>query len=96
MNIYQPVLRHNNIFANTPDTHFARDTHMRIILGNSGSSSGSKSDKKSNQGQDNNSRSVGLKLKINTLLIWNHWYIGRINTFFDSYLTLKNITKHFN
>ncbi|CAG9861786.1 unnamed protein product [Phyllotreta striolata] len=32
MNIYQPVLRHNN-FAKAPDTHFARDTHMRIILG---------------------------------------------------------------
>ncbi|CAH1132121.1 unnamed protein product [Ceutorhynchus assimilis] len=34
MNIYQPVLRHNN-FGKAPDTHFARDTHMRIILGNS-------------------------------------------------------------
>ncbi|XP_031330499.1 ankyrin repeat domain-containing protein 50 isoform X1 [Photinus pyralis] len=46
MNIYQPVLRHNNYFANMSDTHFARDTHMRIILGNSGSSSSSKTDKK--------------------------------------------------
>lgn len=43
MNIYQPVLRHNN-FAKAPDTHFARDTHMRIILGNSG---GGKVEKKS-------------------------------------------------
>lgn len=37
MNIYQPVLRHNN-FAKAPDTHFARDTHMRIILGNTSGS----------------------------------------------------------
>ncbi|KAI4454805.1 ankyrin repeat-containing [Holotrichia oblita] len=47
MNIYQPVLRHNN-FAKAPDTHFARDTHMRIILGNLGNSAGNKADKKSN------------------------------------------------
>lgn len=45
MNIYQPVLRHNN-FAKAPDTHFARDTHMRIILGNSGNVGVNKSDKK--------------------------------------------------
>lgn len=43
MNIYQPVLRHTN-FAKAPDTHFARDTHMRIILGNSNSNG--KNDKK--------------------------------------------------
>lgn len=48
MNIYQPVLRHNN-FAKAPDTHFSRDTHMRIILGNSNG----KNDKKS---QDNQSQ----------------------------------------
>lgn len=52
MNIYQPVLRHNN-FAKAPDTHFARDTHMRIILGNS---SGGKGDKKSG-GQETNANS---------------------------------------
>lgn len=34
MNIYQPVLKHSNFLLNA-DTHFARDTHMRIILGNS-------------------------------------------------------------
>lgn len=47
MNIYQPVLRHNN-FAKAPDTHFARDTHMRIILGNLGNSGATKTDKKGN------------------------------------------------
>ncbi|KAJ8981865.1 hypothetical protein NQ317_008212 [Molorchus minor] len=55
MNIYQPVLRHNN-FAKAPDTHFARDTHMRIILGNSSSSPFSK-DKKSDQTENSNSKS---------------------------------------
>lgn len=59
MNIYQPVLRHNNFFSNMPDTHFARDTHMRIILGNSGSSSSSKTDKKTNQGHENSNISGG-------------------------------------
>lgn len=45
MNIYQPVLRHN--FAKPPESHFARDTHMRIILGNtSGSTPTPKSEKK--------------------------------------------------
>ncbi|XP_025834904.1 ankyrin repeat domain-containing protein 50-like isoform X2 [Agrilus planipennis] len=54
MNIYQPVLRHSNIFSQAPDTHFARDTHMRIILGNSAAPVSSKSDKKNSQGQDSN------------------------------------------
>nr|CAI5859549.1 unnamed protein product [Callosobruchus analis] len=53
MNIYQPVLRHNN-FAKAPDTHFARDTHMRIILGNTGSSPFTK-EKKSDQSHFENS-----------------------------------------
>lgn len=53
MNIYQPVLRHNN-FAKAPDMHFARDTHMRIILGNSSNSAFGK-DKKGDQ--DSNSKS---------------------------------------
>lgn len=52
MNIYQPVLRHNN-FAKAPDTHFARDTHMRIILGNSSNSALGKSDKKNEQDNSN-------------------------------------------
>lgn len=56
MNIYQPVLRHNN-FAKAPDTHFARDTHMRIILGNS-SSAGVGKDKKDNQESNSKSRWV--------------------------------------
>nr|XP_022906847.1 ankyrin repeat domain-containing protein 50 [Onthophagus taurus] len=51
MNIYQPVLRHNN-FAKAPDTHFARDTHMRIILGNSSAGVGNKNDKKSGSSAD--------------------------------------------
>ncbi|CAH0549633.1 unnamed protein product [Brassicogethes aeneus] len=70
MNIYQPVLRHNN-FAKAPDTHFARDTHMRIILGNSGNSSafGSKTDKKSDNNADNsNSKSSNQKPKRNGLV----------------------------
>ncbi|XP_044764260.1 ankyrin repeat domain-containing protein 50-like isoform X2 [Coccinella septempunctata] len=52
MNIYQPVLRHN--FAKAPDTHFARDTHMRIILGNSSSSPNSKNDKKNEEDSSKN------------------------------------------
>lgn len=50
MNIYQPVLRHNN-FAKAPDTHFARDTHMRIILGNTSTPFGK--DKKPEQENTN-------------------------------------------
>lgn len=50
MNIYQPVLRQNN-FAKAPDTHFARDTHMRIILGNS--QPGNNKDKKGNNHEGN-------------------------------------------
>lgn len=53
MNIYQPVLRHNN-FAKLPDNHFARDTHMRIILGSSGNSPFGK-DKKSEEKQEKES-----------------------------------------
>lgn len=53
MNIYQPVLRHSNFFSNTPDTHFARDTHMRIILGNSGNVGHNKTEKKGERVQDN-------------------------------------------
>lgn len=56
MNIYQPVLRHN--FAKAPDTHFARDTHMRIILGNSSSSPGGKNDKKNEEDSSKNKRLV--------------------------------------
>lgn len=55
MNIYQPVLRHNN-FAKVPDTHFARDTHMRIILGNSSGFPLNK-DKKTEQQENSNSKS---------------------------------------
>ncbi|XP_066257922.1 ankyrin repeat domain-containing protein 50 isoform X2 [Euwallacea similis] len=55
MNIYQPVLRHNN-FSKAPDTHFARDTHMRIILGNSGSSVFGK-DKEKHEKETNNKQS---------------------------------------
>lgn len=55
MNIYQPVLRHNN-FAKAPDTHFARDTHMRIILGNSGNSAYGK-DKKGDASEAGNTKS---------------------------------------
>ncbi|XP_048521478.1 ankyrin repeat domain-containing protein 50 isoform X2 [Dendroctonus ponderosae] len=66
MNIYQPVLRHNN-FAKAPDMHFARDTHMRIILGNSGSSAFGK-DKKGDEKQDkdsNNTKQSNQKSKRN-------------------------------
>lgn len=56
MNIYQPVLRQNN-FAKAPDTHFARDTHMRIILGNnSATSNGAASKSEKNKNSDSNSR----------------------------------------
>lgn len=55
MNIYQPVLRHNN-FSKVPDPHFARDTHMRIILGNSSGFPLSK-DKKTEQQENSNSKS---------------------------------------
>ncbi|XP_049824316.1 ankyrin repeat domain-containing protein 50 isoform X2 [Aethina tumida] len=55
MNIYQPVLRHNN-FAKAPDTHFARDTHMRIILGNSSNSAYGK-DKKGDASEAGNTKS---------------------------------------
>ncbi|XP_072381674.1 uncharacterized protein [Diabrotica undecimpunctata] len=67
MNIYQPVLRHNN-FAKAPDTHFARDTHMRIILGNTSGSPFSK-DKKSETAQDTqNSKSSNQKPKRNGIV----------------------------
>lgn len=55
MNIYQPVLRHN--FAKAPDNHFARDTHMRIILGNS-SNLGVGKDKKADEKQDKESNNT--------------------------------------
>ncbi|XP_063929652.1 ankyrin repeat domain-containing protein 50 isoform X2 [Zophobas morio] len=55
MNIYQPVLRHNN-FAKAPDTHFARDTHMRIILGNASGAAVGNKDKKE-QSHESNSKS---------------------------------------
>lgn len=55
MNIYQPVLRHNNL-AKVPDNHFARDTHMRIILGNSSGYPLSK-DKKTEQQETSNPKS---------------------------------------
>lgn len=42
MNIYQPVLKHHSNFLANADTHFARDTHMRIILGNSSPGIGSR------------------------------------------------------
>ncbi|XP_025834914.1 uncharacterized protein LOC112905866 [Agrilus planipennis] len=64
MNIYQPVLRHSNIFSQAPDTHFARDTHMRIILGNSAAPVSSKSDKKNSQGQDSNNGNQRLLNRI--------------------------------
>ncbi|CAH1118393.1 unnamed protein product [Phaedon cochleariae] len=67
LNIYQPVLRHNN-FAKAPDTHFARDTHMRIILGNSSNSPFSK-DKKSEQSSENpSSKSSNQKSKRNGIV----------------------------
>ncbi|KAJ8956111.1 hypothetical protein NQ318_016565 [Aromia moschata] len=67
MNIYQPVLRHNN-FAKAPDPHFARDTHMRIILGNSSSSPFGK-DKKNDQSQENsNLKSSNQKAKRNGIV----------------------------
>ncbi|XP_017771956.1 PREDICTED: ankyrin repeat domain-containing protein 50 isoform X2 [Nicrophorus vespilloides] len=59
MNIYQPVLKQNHL-SKAPDPHFARDTHMRIILGNSTSNGASKSeskDKSKNQSQDSNNSS---------------------------------------
>ncbi|XP_044260278.1 ankyrin repeat domain-containing protein 50 isoform X3 [Tribolium madens] len=67
MNIYQPVLRHNN-FAKAPDMHFARDTHMRIILGNSSSALVGKSDKKNDQNQESNSKSSSQKPKRNGIV----------------------------
>lgn len=60
MNIYQPVLRQNN-FAKAPDTHFARDTHMRIILGNSGNGAASNKDKNKSHSQDSNNSSSKSK-----------------------------------
>ncbi|KAL1502534.1 hypothetical protein ABEB36_007665 [Hypothenemus hampei] len=66
MNIYQPVLRHNN-FSKVPDTHFARDTHMRIILGNSGSSIFGK-DKKSEEKEANNTKQSNQKSKRNGIV----------------------------
>lgn len=67
MNIYQPVLRHNN-FAKAPDPHFARDTHMRIILGNSSAGVGAtgKGDKKS--AQDNSNSQSNSKPKRNGIV----------------------------
>ncbi|KAK9876233.1 hypothetical protein WA026_012534 [Henosepilachna vigintioctopunctata] len=61
MNIYQPVLRHN--FAKAPDTHFARDTHMRIILGNS---PGGKNEKKNEE--DNSKNKSNQKPKRNGIV----------------------------
>ncbi|XP_076253776.1 uncharacterized protein LOC143192364 isoform X4 [Rhynchophorus ferrugineus] len=69
MNIYQPVLRHNN-FAKLPDNHFARDTHMRIILGSSGNSPFGK-DKKAEEKQEkesNNSKQSNQKSKRNGIV----------------------------
>ncbi|KAJ8916077.1 hypothetical protein NQ315_010945 [Exocentrus adspersus] len=66
MNIYQPVLRHNN-FAKAPDTHFARDTHMRIILGNSSSSPFGK-DKKLEATQENSNTKSSQKPKRNGIV----------------------------
>lgn len=59
MNIYQPVLRHNN-FARAPDTHFARDTHMRIILGNPAGGKAEKGKGQAGQEPVVNSRWVGI------------------------------------
>ncbi|XP_050314264.1 ankyrin repeat domain-containing protein 50 [Anthonomus grandis grandis] len=69
MNIYQPVLRHNN-FAKVPDTHFARDTHMRIILGNSGNSIFGFKDKKGEDknDKDSNSKHSNQKSKRNGIV----------------------------
>ncbi|XP_057668460.1 ankyrin repeat domain-containing protein 50 [Diorhabda carinulata] len=67
MNIYQPVLRHNN-FAKAPDTHFARDTHMRIILGNTSSSPFSKDKKPEPVQEAPNSKSSNHKPKRNGIV----------------------------
>ncbi|XP_060532741.1 ankyrin repeat domain-containing protein 50 isoform X2 [Cylas formicarius] len=69
MNIYQPVLRHNN-FAKAPDTHFARDTHMRIILGNSGNSPFSKEKKSDDktEKESNNTKQGNQKSKRNGIV----------------------------
>ncbi|XP_063929653.1 ankyrin repeat domain-containing protein 50 isoform X3 [Zophobas morio] len=66
MNIYQPVLRHNN-FAKAPDTHFARDTHMRIILGNASGAAVGNKDKKE-QSHESNSKSSSQKPKRNGIV----------------------------
>ncbi|XP_030754817.1 ankyrin repeat domain-containing protein 50-like isoform X3 [Sitophilus oryzae] len=69
MNIYQPVLRHNN-FGKVSDNHFARDTHMRIILGNSGNSVFGK-DKKpedKHEKETNNSKHSNQKSKRNGIV----------------------------